>query len=1324
MMLTIGKYMGNCVLLVLLVIVGFFDVSADAQQDTDPLAEWEKRQNVEQRLRIYGEDLLGDGIDPATGSLVFTQTDVDVPGNFDLPVRIQRKRSMGEIYPELVDVDFADWELVVPRVSAVTISNGVAQGAWHNGGGARCNASFHTSFPTHQDVTLRLDPDDYHNGITMDGPGSGSRQLLYATNRSTGGFPSNSTPQFPAGTKFTTTDNWYFTCISASDGEGLLGHAPNGDKYYFDRVIRRQANAPRFANGRAAGIPRFRVMLMASRVVDVNGNDVVYTYDSLDRLTRIRASDGRQIDVGYSGSSRLIRTVSTSGRTWTYNYRSTSFRFQDWHIRAGVLRQNQVLGSISQPDGTSWSFSLDGMFAVPKPAAGCASQTYSVSVNHPQGVIGTFRLEEGIYRAAESTLRREYPNCPDLFGEQVGGPPPLPPNNVAYIRNYRVGYKELNNGGALSRWNYAYSVNNGERVNTTTVTDPTGDQIRYGHYWPQMNSQLHLGSQLKYREVVSSGGAVLSREDNEWFAEDPVGSPEFSQSLSPPKRYRVLQFERRLTQDGETYTTEYTHNSSFSSGSYSFGFPTRMKEFSTVQSGTRQTDTVYAHNTSRWILGQPSTVTRNGKLFDSYRYDNLGRLVDHNRFGGNYREYTYQSDGTLRTVRDALGRTITLTNYKRGLPQTLTRPDGTPLTRVVDNNGWLTSFKDARGHQTSLGYDTMGRLTLINPPGNRASTTISYVNLGSGIIQTATTGTQRITTNYDRRQRPLLVRTEAISGGGGSIYARMEYDALNRVTFEAFPSISSNESTGTATTYDALGRVVQVRENVSPYATTVTTYLSDNRMRVTDPEGNQTITHRSGYGGPDDGNPILIDMPENLDTSMTYDIYGNLLTSSQGGLTQTWTYDNRLRLRTHFAPEEGCKIYGYDVADQLTSASHGPNASCTPSGGTTISSTYDALGRLTNVTYPSGTASIAMDYDLDGNITRNARGGAIWTYGWDENDQLLTETLQIDGKTFAMAHAYNSSGAETSWTAPNGAVWDFDPDGHGRRTGVRFAPYNWNLLANATYHPNGDLKYLTYWNGYYYESTQNARQQVNYIHHSNVFVQSMGFDKNGRVTSINDWFDNSRDRDFTYDGLGRLKTANGPWGVGRYTYDNRNNLVKKELGSRTVAMTYSASNGRLTLSTDTDDNNIPRSYTYDARGNMIDKFFALGFTYDRANQPTSMSGTDNGTFVYDGNYKRVKQTINGETIYSVYDLTGTLVWREQNGWPVSELSVGGQSTRIGGTAPNIHKDHLGSVVAASNFNGVAWREDYTPFGESRLQPAGNEDSHNFTGHIRDADTGL
>jgi RHS repeat-associated protein len=54
-----------------------------------------------------------------------------------------------------------------------------------------------------------------------------------------------------------------------------------------------------------------------------------------------------------------------------------------------------------------------------------------------------------------------------------------------------------------------------------------------------------------------------------------------------------------------------------------------------------------------------------------------------------------------------------------------------------------------------------------------------------------------------------------------------------------------------------------------------------------------------------------------------------------------------------------------------------------------------------------------------------------------------------------------------------------------------------------------------------------------------------------------------------------------------------------------------------------------------------------------------------------------------------------------------------------------HADHLGSASAATDASGaIIWRESYLPFGEAIEDPAANRDEAGFTGHIRDAATGL
>ncbi|WP_017931466.1 RHS repeat-associated core domain-containing protein [Robiginitomaculum antarcticum] len=199
-------------------------------------------------------------------------------------------------------------------------------------------------------------------------------------------------------------------------------------------------------------------------------------------------------------------------------------------------------------------------------------------------------------------------------------------------------------------------------------------------------------------------------------------------------------------------------------------------------------------------------------------------------------------------------------------------------------------------------------------------------------------------------------------------------------------------------------------------------------------------------------------------------------------------------------------------------------------------------------------------------------------------------------------------------------------------------------------------------------------------------------------------------------------------------------LTSKTLGSRTVQMEYDALNRLSQFRDSAEGGNAWQWVGYDARGNVTDNgtstLGGLTFTYDMSDQPTAITDAVNGTFKYDGNLKRVKSVMNGETIYNIYDSSGFVSMVD----PLSSSSqfiyirLGGQvSARIYRTPSDIappqinytHTDHLGSPVAGTDSAGnVAWRERYTPYGEKLLNPAALDNQAAFTGHIYDAPTGL
>ena len=226
--------------------------------------------------------------------------------------------------------------------------------------------------------------------------------------------------------------------------------------------------------------------------------------------------------------------------------------------------------------------------------------------------------------------------------------------------------------------------------------------------------------------------------------------------------------------------------------------------------------------------------------------------------------------------------------------------------------------------------------------------------------------------------------------------------------------------------------------------------------------------------------------------------------------------------------------------------------------------------------------------------------------------------------------------------------------------------------------------------------------------------------------------------------------------------DSLGNLREKKLGSRTVTLTYDSARNRLSQSVDTGASGT-RTVAYDHRGNVT-TLGTLAFVYDKSDQPTAVTGTANGvgaangTYRYDGNpcilricrhrnwtnfvhflwrfycvnancTKRVKSIINGQTIYNVYDASGALVQIDKaTDGEVTDYVTGptGTLARItNDVVTYLHPDHLGSAQAGTRANGtVAWREQYTPFGEQLQNPAANDNLDGFTGHIKDSDTGL
>jgi YD repeat-containing protein len=277
------------------------------------------------------------------------------------------------------------------------------------------------------------------------------------------------------------------------------------------------------------------------------------------------------------------------------------------------------------------------------------------------------------------------------------------------------------------------------------------------------------------------------------------------------------------------------------------------------------------------------------------------------RFGVLQQTLTYNSDGTVATVKDPIHPATTLSSWYRGVPRSIVYPNGESESAVVNSIGALTSTTDELNYSHGYGYDAMGRLSSITyPTGDTVAwnaTTSPFTRVASseyGIAaphwkRVTATGNGRVTTFYDAQWRPVLVLTEDTGSATSKSFVVHRYDLAGRESFVSYPvgSLGSvNDSLkGTTTQYDALGRVTAVIQDAEvPFGTLTTTtqYLSGFKTRVTNPLGVKTETSYQVFDQPSTEAPVSIvnavSKPEQQTTTIVRDGFGKPLSITRSGM--------------------------------------------------------------------------------------------------------------------------------------------------------------------------------------------------------------------------------------------------------------------------------------------------------------------------------------------------------------------------------------------------------------------------------------------------------
>lgn len=1323
-------------------------------------------------VTVLGNSLFGDEVNLYNGSLSFSHTDLSVPGNSALAVALIRRHAPTQAAEVLGQ--FGDWDLDTPRIggSFSALKGWVTQ----SGGVDRCSGftpppvigygsgSPGEISPLRQPLPPRTPPaaisptsallpavdylaTEYWQGHLLSIPGHGAQEVLLRT-------PANAkaptSTLWGDATRLVTKSHWQIRCLPSvrnGNGEGFEALSPEGVRYRFDWMATRAQN-PLKKLGRS--LPRMDVFLMATEVTDRFGNWVRYHYDPSSPLSlvSITASDGRRIDITNVGGRAVMATDGS--RTYRYHYADA---------------QRSILQVVEQGDGSRWTFQLDGLkqnFSHISEGSTCESPgspdpfVYTGRIIHPSGAVGTFTTQFLIH--GRTNVPR---HCQFVW----------PSNTVTYgavwprrtISQTLVAKTISGPGIADQQWTYSFrgesawnTCTSCSGIKTVLVTDPAGIVTRHLY-----GNRFRADEGLLYQTDVGWNGttavkttAMRYRNSVGQAYPDQFGTSVQRNGDDTSTRNRPVEW-RQVRLDGATFTWELAANHA---GLDSWARPLRAAAFSSLGHSRTET-TAYHDNLSSWVIGQVASITdHDGRQAQRTDYDPLTALpTARYRYDLLRQRYAFHPDGTLHRVFDPLNRATSFANYHRGQARWYQHRDGRIETAEINNLGKPVWHQNAAGTTTGYRYDAMGRLAQIDPP---AEATFSYFPIVDrfeqvpfdehGLApghwrQTTTMGNAVTVRYYDSLWRPRRVDTyDATAIDATASRVAFAYDHEGQKTFESLP-VRAMEGLGTGlpgthTFRDAIGReILQGKDAESGRRLdTLTTYLPGFIKRVTNPRGAITTFQHQVFDNPEEAAITHVAMPEDTWLRIDRDSQGRALAITRGGthagapqsITRGYRYDTHKRLCKTIEPEAGATIQWYDAAGNV-----GWRASGLALGGAAcdwdlvpahkrIQIEYDSRDRVIRTAHGDGSSVIQQAYTADGQLeqitaSRPGTNTIRWTYSYN-NRRLLTQQRYDWGDPanhWIFNRLIDGHGHEYALQDPHGQI-DYQPNALGQPTRVG------NYATGVTHHPNGMVAGYVSGNGRSFRLTLNTRGLPSEWVVAGAIHDRFTYDDAGNITAITDHLAGRHTSMPWYDGLDRLRQANGPWGAAHYTYDALDNLVASVVGSRSLTHRFDAATNRLVgLS-----GSINLDIGYDDQGNVRSRG-GQTYAFDISNRLLQAHGR--ASYVYDGHGRRnLTWFADGSYRHDAYTQDGKLrmTWRTGQGSKrfayLGDRLVAEHSSN--GEIQYVHGDHLGSPVVRSNASGAVLehtRTRYEPYGAT-VAGSFNPTGVGFTGHVNDPEIGM
>lgn len=621
--------------------------------------------------------------------------------------------------------------------------------------------------------------------------------------------------------------------------------------------------------------------------------------------------------------------------------------------------------------------------------------------------------------------------------------------------------------------------------------------------------------------------------------------------------------------------------------------------------------------------------------------------------------FTYDTQGHVASTQDPLGHSTQFTAYDlQGHPLAVVDPNGVQLSFTYDVRGRILT-RTIAGRTWTYHRDAAGQITGISYP-NGATITLTY------------DGAHRLTDVTDslgnRQHRTLSV--------AGDVVRVQRFDASNVVIRQQ--SYAS----------DGLGRVIATTD--ANNQTTSIAYDSNGNPTVS----TDALGHASRISYDALNRPITLTDAAIEVTAIQFNAYDQptQVTAPNGAVTQ-YSYDSFRELVQESSPDRGTSTITYSTA--------GLPISRLDARGVTASATYDALDRLTLLSFTGASnpgnptawlqqlgASILSD-----NVSFTYDQGTGCTFGFGRlcvrQDQSGAERLSYDafgnvtqqthtvlGYSYATQYTYDNANRLTQMTYPDGRVVSYARDALERVSAVQ-ATVNrtaTSILSALQYRADGLPSGLTFGNGLAETRSYDPVGRLIGQLMGNSDSRTYAFDAVGNMTSKQTLAESDQ---FSYDAVNRLSNEQRAQGTSirsnAFSYDPNGNRLNENRNGSSTALNYQPNSNRLiqigssTLALDpagntTADTNGTRKFYYSPAGRL---------------QWISQNGIPIAAYLYNALGQRTgKLTLLGITLYH-YDVFGRLI---------GETTAGSQPSRDyvwSGLVPVAQIDHwlpLGNML--------------------------------------------